>query len=88
MEQQQFHGWQIIAEVYNHDEAYFLTGLLNSVEIPVKMERETLGNIYGLTVGPLATIKILVPCERADDAQKLLAEQNEEDKQNKDEAEP
>ncbi len=74
----QIEEWHIIAEVYSQDEAYFISGLLNLAEIPVKMERETLGNIYGLTVGPLAKIQIMVPSERAGDAEKILAQQNEE----------
>ena len=76
MEQQANDEWQNIAEVYNYDEACFITGLLNSAGISAKMERETLGNIYGLTVGPLAKILIFVPSREARDAEQILAEQN------------
>ena len=69
--------WQIIGEVYNQDEAQFIGGLLSTAGIPVKLDRETLGNIYGLTVGPLAAIRILVPSERAGDAEIILAGQNQ-----------
>jgi hypothetical protein len=74
----QNHEWEIIAEVYNQDEAQIIAGLLRTAAIPVKIDRETLGNIYGLTVGPLAKIRILVPIGQVEDAEKVLAQQNDE----------
>ena len=65
--------WVEVAEVYNQDEAQLISGLLSMAEIPVKVERETAGNIYGLTIGPLAKAQILVPSARVTDAIKILA---------------
>ena len=65
--------WVVIAEVYNQDEAQLINGLLSMAEIPVKVEREPAGGIYGLTIGPLAKTQILVPGNRVTDAEKILA---------------
>lgn len=65
-------------EVYNQDEAQLISGLLLMAEIPVRMDHEAAAELYGLTVGPLAKIKITVPAERALDAQKVLAGEIEE----------
>jgi hypothetical protein len=37
--------------------------LLESMEIPAKMQQESAGAVLGLTVGPLGEAKILVPLE-------------------------
>jgi hypothetical protein len=78
MEQDPATEWVVIAEVYNQDEAQLISGLLSMAEIPVKVERETAGNIYGLTIGPLAKVQILVPSVREVDAVKILAGNIEE----------
>ncbi|HBF38668.1 MAG TPA: hypothetical protein DDW50_15285 [Firmicutes bacterium] len=75
MGEEQVNQWLAVAEVYNQDEAQLISGLLSMAAIPVKIERETLGNIYGLTIGPLAKIQILVPSEQIAAAQKILAGQ-------------
>jgi hypothetical protein len=75
MDQSQVKEWVIVAEVYNQDEAQLIGGLLSMADIPVKIERETAGDIYGLTIGPLAKIQIMVPGEQAADAEKILAGQ-------------
>jgi len=47
---------------------------LQSNEIPAEMYGESVGSIYGLTVGPLGEIRILVPAEYASEATRLLAD--------------
>lgn len=64
--------WELLTEVYQPDEAQLIGGLLNMAGIPVKIDREAIGEIYGLTVGPLAKIMIRVPGERRAEAEQLL----------------
>lgn len=51
--------------------------LLNSVNIPVILSQESAGLAYGLTVGALGEVKIMVPASRADEARKILQEMEE-----------
>ena len=78
MGQEQANEWAVVAEVYNQDEAQLIGGLLSMAAIPVKIEREAAGDIYGLTVGPLAKIWVMVPEQRIAEAQKVLAGQIDE----------
>jgi hypothetical protein len=73
MEQNPVTEWVEVAEVYNQDEAQLISGLLSMAGIPVKVERESAGDIYGLTIGPLAKSQILVPSDKVTDAAKILA---------------
>lgn len=66
-------GWVVLMEVYNQEEAQLISGLLLMAEIPVRMDHEAIGEVLGLTVGPLAKIKITVPEERVADAYKVLS---------------
>jgi hypothetical protein len=81
MEQNPMSEWVIVAEVYNQDEAQLVSGLLSMAAISVKIEREPAGSIYGLTIGPLAKIQILVPKERITEAGKILAGQIEDNEE-------
>ena len=65
--------WVIVTEVYNQDEAQLISGLLSMAAVPVKVERESAGDIYGLTIGPLAKTQIWVPSDRLMDAEKILS---------------
>ena len=66
-------GEVVLTEVYNQDEAQLISGLLMMAGIPVKLGHETAGELFGLLVGPLAMIKIIVPAAQLADAQKILA---------------
>lgn len=78
MEQNPAIEWVEVAEVYNQDEAQLISGLLFMAQIPVRVERESAGDIYGLTIGPLAKTQILVPSDRVMDAEKILTGNIEE----------
>lgn len=65
-------NWVSVSELYDPEEAYLVIGLLEAAGIPVKVDRESAGELFGLTVGPLARIVILVPSERKLDAEQLL----------------
>jgi hypothetical protein len=67
-------NWVSVSELYDPEEAYLVIGLLEASGIPVKVERETAGRLFGLTVGPLAKITILVPGEKGPEAESILEE--------------
>lgn len=73
MNHDQTAGEVVLTEVYNLDEAQLISGLLIMAGIPVKLGHETAGELFGLSVGPLAMIKIIVPAAQLADAQKILA---------------
>ncbi len=64
--------WSVLTSVSQPDEAHLIGGLLTSAGIAVKMERDVAGAIYGLTIGPLADIVILVPAGQRSAAEKVL----------------
>jgi hypothetical protein len=65
-------NWVSVSEVYDLKEAYLVIGLLEAAGIPAKAERETAGELLGLTVGPLAKIVILTPNNLRTKAETLL----------------
>lgn len=65
-------NWVSVSEVYDPEEAFLIIGLLEAAGVPVKVDRESAGELFGLTVGPLARINILVPNEQKLDAERLL----------------
>ncbi len=72
-------NWVSVSELYDPEEAYVVIGLLEAAGIPVKVDRESAGELFGLTVGPLARIVISVPNEKKEDAEKLLEGDSTED---------
>ncbi|MGE5582059.1 MAG: putative signal transducing protein [Bacillota bacterium] len=78
MDQNHETNWVEATAVYNQDEAQLITGLLTMAGIPVRVERESAGDIYGLTIGPLAKVSLLVPADRLEDAGKILAGEAED----------
>lgn len=52
---------------------------LESFNVPAKVLQESVGTVYGLTVGPLGQTTILVPEEQAQIALELLAKMEKGD---------
>lgn len=48
--------------------------LLESFGIPAYTNQESAGTVYGLTVGPLGEVEVIVPPEHLADAKKIIAE--------------
>jgi len=48
--------------------------LLESFGIPAYTNQESAGTVYGLTVGPLGEVEVIVPPEHLEDAKKIIAE--------------
>jgi hypothetical protein len=55
-------------------QAAIIQGVLEAAGIPVTTSQEGAGRAYGLTVGPLGLVDILVPETHAAEAEALLAE--------------
>ena len=51
---------------------------LKAAGIPVVVKKEAAGTIYGLTSGPLAEAKILVPQDKLQEAEAILKDGNSE----------
>lgn len=66
--------WEVVYETDGQLQAELLRGLLEAQEIPVVLSQEGIGRVYGLTVGPLATVQILVPGSKAERARSILRE--------------
>jgi hypothetical protein len=54
-------------------EAAVIQGVLEAAGIPCQLSREGAGAAYGITVGPLGVVDILVPEANAAEAEALLA---------------
>jgi hypothetical protein len=65
-------NWEAVYETNGPLEAEILRGLLEANDIPVFLSQEGLGRVYGLTVGPLGIVQILVPKSKAQIARSLL----------------
>jgi hypothetical protein len=48
--------------------------LLESFNIPAFLNQESAGIVYGLTVGPLGEVEVLVPTQYITDAKQIIAE--------------
>jgi hypothetical protein len=54
--------------------AEMIKAFLVSNGIPAILNQESAGIVYGLTVGPLGEVQVLVPVERLEEAKKILAD--------------
>lgn len=64
--------WINVYSEYGRLSAELIRILLESRNIPVQLIQEGVGAAYGLTVGPLGTVSILVPESRSSEAKQLL----------------
>lgn len=53
-------------------EAPFVKDLLESAGIPVRLRGEAIGRLYGLTLGPLGQVEVLVPEGKIEYAREIL----------------
>jgi hypothetical protein len=54
-------------------QANIIRGFLEAQDIPVQLSQESAGAVYGFTVGTMGMVDVLVPAERAAEAQALIA---------------
>ena len=65
-------NWEIVDEVFGELQAEILRGLLEAQDIPVMLNQEGAGRAYGINVGRLGQIQILVPSDHAVQARAIL----------------
>lgn len=66
--------WEAVAEAYGELQAEILRGLLEAQGIPVLLSQEGAGRAYGIQVGSLGLVHILVPSEYLATAENVLAD--------------
>ena len=66
--------WEVVAEIYGELQAELLRGLLEVQGILVVLNQEGAGRAYGLNVGPLGQVQIMVPASSVEDARHVLAD--------------
>ena len=64
--------WITLETVQGDLEAELIRGMLEAQEIPVLLSREGAGRAFGLTVGPMGEVEVLVPKALENDAKKIL----------------
>ena len=66
------HIWKSIISVQGELQAEVMRGLLEAQGIPVNLSQEGVARAYGLGVGPLSEVEIMVPDNYVDAAQKVI----------------
>lgn len=67
-------NWEVAEEVQGELQAELLRGLLEAQGIPTKLNQEGAGRAYGLGIGPLGTVQIMVPEDLLYRARQVLAD--------------
>lgn len=64
--------WEVVEMVQGQLQAEILRGLLEAQGVKVWLNQEGAGAAYGINVGPLGTVEILVPTSAVDQARQVL----------------
>ena len=64
-------AWVVIATLSPPDDVV-LESLIQSFGIPVRLINESIGSVFGLTIGPLGQVKIAVPEAYAEEVKQLM----------------
>jgi hypothetical protein len=64
-------AWVVIATLSPPDDVV-LESLIQSFGIPVRRINESIGSLFGLTIGPLGQVKIAVPEAYAEEVKQLM----------------
>jgi len=64
--------WELLTKVQGDLQAELLRGILEAQEIPVLLSREGAGRAYGITIGSLGEVDILVPDNYTQEAKLIL----------------
>ena len=64
--------WELVIEVSGEFQANLLRNLLEVQGIKVFLNQEGAGKAYGLTVGPLGQVQILVPEHQSQEARQIV----------------
>lgn len=68
-------NWKLLCEAPNKLEAVFIQGRLQAEGISVHIVSEAVAELYGITHGALAAVKIYVPQQQLEAARAVLAQQ-------------
>lgn len=68
------HSLQELMAVEGSMEAEIIKSKLESYDIPVLLQYEAAGRIFGITMDGLGKVRVLVPRELLEEARKVLAE--------------
>lgn len=71
--------WKVVCHAPGMVHANIILGRLETEGIPVKLEYEAAGPIYGLTIDGLGDVRVLVPEDCLSPAREALAETYEEE---------
>ncbi len=66
--------WELVTEVSGELQANLLRNLLEAQGIKVFLNQEGAGKAYGLTVGPLGEVQVLVPEKQSQKARQIVDE--------------
>ncbi len=66
--------WVVVAAHLMPAEAVIIKGRLESHGLAAVVQQEAMGQVLGLTVGPMGAAKVLVPEPQAEEALAILAE--------------
>jgi hypothetical protein len=64
--------WEVVDRVAGQIQAEIMRGLLEAQGIRVWMNQEGAGHAYGITVGPMGTVEIMVPSNALEQARQVL----------------
>jgi len=67
-------NWVTVHKTNGITDAEILKNMLESFGIPARVSYESAGKIYGLTMDGMGVVALLVPENRAREAQDILAE--------------
>jgi hypothetical protein len=65
-------GLAVVCVAYGLPRAHVIKAKLESVGIPVLLDYESAGPIFGITINGMGAVRILVPSKRADEARALI----------------
>ena len=74
--------WKVAHVAAGMIDANIVAGRLETEEIPVKLQYEAVGVIYGLTLDGLGKVEVMVPEKDVARAREVLADRYEEDEFN------
>lgn len=65
-------NWEVAHEVSGELQAELLRGLLDAQGVPARLNQEGAGRAYGINVGRLGQVQILVPTSHLDRARSII----------------
>lgn len=80
VEERTMDGWEIVYRAAGITDAEVVKGYLESIDIPVDLDYESAGKVYGLTMDGLGEVRVRVPEEYGEVAREAIAQKLKEDR--------